>query len=258
MGVRKESWPAGTPAWVDISVTDPEASRTFYSSVLGWEFTDPDAEQFGGYFQAVVQGEAVAGMAPPMEGMDEPPHAWVTYLAVDDLDTDARRIGEAGAQVIFPPMELESLGSMAMFVDPTGAMFGVWQSGEHTGFNLFDVPGAVAWNEAMVGDFEAGKEFYAKAFDFTYEDISTEEMKYAIFSVPGGERQAGGVGAVEGGQPPYWAVTFTVEDTDAAVQRVRDAGGQVVTEPFDFEFGRIAIATGPDGEQFGVIAPPAE
>jgi predicted enzyme related to lactoylglutathione lyase len=116
----------------------------------------------------------------------------------------------------------------------------------------------VAWNEAMVGDFEAGKEFYAKAFDFTYEDMSAEGMKYAVFSVPGGERQAGGVGAVEGGQPPYWAVTFTVEDTDAAVQRVRDAGGQVLTEPFDFEFGRIAIVTGPDAESFGVIAPPAE
>ncbi len=53
-------------------------------------------------------------------------------------------------------------------------------------------------------------------------------------------------------------MTFTVEDTDAAVQRVRDAGGQVVTEPFDFEFGRIAIVTGPDAESFGVIAPPKE
>ncbi|MDQ3383673.1 MAG: VOC family protein, partial [Actinomycetota bacterium] len=248
MGVRKESWPAGTPAWVDISVTDPEASRTFYSSVLGWEFTDPDAEQFGGYFQAVVQGEAVAGMAPPMEGMDEPPHAWVTYLAVDDLETDARRIGEAGAQVIFPPMELESLGSMAMFVDPTGAMFGVWQSGEHTGFNLFDVPGAVAWNEAMVGDFEAGKEFYASVFGYRYADISSPDMQYVLASLTEGGDPVLGLGRADAGQPPYWSTNFAVEDADATVERVRAAGGGVLTEPFDFEYGRMAVVSGPDGE----------
>jgi len=44
-----------------------------------------------------------------------------------------------------------------------------------------------------------------------------------------------------------------VDGTDAAVQRVRDNGGTVIAEPFDFEYGRIAIVAGPDGEPFGVI-----
>ncbi|HSP61130.1 MAG TPA: VOC family protein, partial [Ornithinimicrobium sp.] len=62
------------------------------------------------------------------------------------------------------------------------------------------------------------------------------------------------VGAGEG---PYWSVVLQVADTDEAVARVRDAGGRVTTEPFDSEHGRIAEATGPDGERFALLAPPA-
>ena len=108
------------------------------------------------------------------------------------------------------------------------------------------------------GDFEQGKEFYAKVFGFTYEDMSSEGMSYAMFSVPGGERPAGGVGVVDEGQPAYWSVTFNVADLDATLQRAAAAGSQVVMEPYAFEFGRVAVITGPDGEAFGVIEPPAD
>ena len=65
MAIHLESWPAGTPCWVDISVSDPEASRTFYADVLGWEFTE-STEEFGGYFMALVDGQRLsyAGRAP--------------------------------------------------------------------------------------------------------------------------------------------------------------------------------------------------
>ena len=131
-------------------------------------------------------------------------------------------------------------------------MFGTWQSGQHTGYDVANEPGAVTWCEAMVGDFEAGKAFYTEVFGYTYTDMSAEGMAYAMFSVPEGEQPAGGIGH-ESGRPPYWSVTFEVDGTDAAVQRVLDNGGTVIAEPFDFEYGRIAIVAGPDGEPFGVI-----
>lgn len=257
MAIHKETWPAGTPVWVDLSVTDPEASREFYADVLGWEFTD-SGEEFGGYFMALVDGEPAAGLAPPMEGMDEPVHAWTTYLGTQDIDAATEAVAAGGGSVVMPPMQLEALGSMGIYSDPTGAVFGLWQFGEHTGFNVYESPGSVSWNEAMVGDFEAGKQFYASAFGFTYEDMSAEDMKYAMFSVPGGERPAGGLGLVDAEQQPYWSVTFNVTDTDAAIARATARGAKVLMEPFAFEFGRVAVITGPDGEAFGVIEPPAE
>ncbi|WP_109474562.1 VOC family protein [Ornithinimicrobium cavernae] len=257
MAIHKDSWPAGTPVWVDLSVSDPQASREFYADVLGWEFT-ASGEDFGGYFMALVEGEPAAGLAPPMEGMDQGPHVWTTYLGSHDIEAATEAVTGAGGSVVLPPMQLETLGSMGLYTDPTGAVFGVWQYGDHTGFNVYDSPGSVSWCEAMVGEFETGKEFYARAFDFSYEDMSGDGFSYAMFSVPGGERPAGGIGLVDGEQPPYWAVTFNVPDTDAAIERATARGSRVLMEPYDFEFGRVAVISGPDGEPFGVIQPPAE
>ena len=190
--------------------------------------------------------------------MDEPGHFWTTYLGTEDIEAVAASVSEHGGSVVVPPMQLEALGSMGVFTDSTGAAFGAWQYGEHTGFNVYDSPGSVSWCEAMVGDFEKGKAFYADVFGYTYEDMSGEGMSYAMFSVPGGERPAGGVGLVDEGQQPYWSVTFNVTDLDETLRRATAAGSQLMMEPYAFEFGRVAIITGPDGEPFGVIEPPAE
>lgn len=159
MPIREEAWAQGTPAWVDLSVTDIERSKKFYSALLGWEFEGGE-EEFGGYLNATVKGQTVAGMAPPMEGMDEPVHAWTTYLAVDDSAATEAAISAAGAQVLFGSMQVGPMGTMAVYADPTGAVFGTWQSGTHTGYNLYNEPGAVLWSEAMVGDFDVAREFY--------------------------------------------------------------------------------------------------
>lgn len=255
MAQHKGPWPAGTPAWIDISVTDIERSKAFYTAVLGWDYGESDPE-FGGYTNAMVNGEVVAGLAPPMEGMDAPPHVWTTYLAVEDTAAADEKITGAGATSMFPPMEVGPFGTMALYVDPTGAVFGTWKSGEHTGFALVDEPGTVGWNEAMVGDFEAGKAFYQQVFGYEYQDI--EGMTYAMFSAPNGERPAGGIAPAEEGQPPHWAVTFLVDGTDDGLQRVVDNGGTALMQPFDTEYGRIAVATGPDGEPFALMTLPKD
>lgn len=256
MSERTTPWPVGAPSWVDLSVSDIERSKEFYAAVLGWEYSG-GAEEFGGYLNATVGGRSVASMSPPMEGQDTP-HYWTTYLASDDSAATEARITAAGGTVVLPSMQVGPFGRMGIYSDPTGAVFGTWEPDAHAGFGLFGEPGAVAWNEAMVGDFEQGKAFYTEVYGWTYGDMSGEGMQYAIFTTPGDEAgMTGGIGR-EDQQQPYWSVVFAVDGTDAAVRRVRDAGGQVLVEPFDFEYGRLAIAAGPDGEPFGVITAPPE
>ena len=254
MTIHEGSWAPGTPCWVDISVPDLARSQAFYRAVLGWEFTEGSAE-FGGYTTALVNGRGAAGMSPPMappDGGDSAPSRWTVYLATADSAATEAAVTAAGGQVVFPTMQVGSLGTMGVYADPTGAVFGTWQSGEHTGYDVANEPGAVTWCEGMVGDFDAGKAFYANVFGYRYTDMSSEGMAYAMFTVPGGEQPAGGIGH-EKERPPYWSVTFEVDGTDAALERVRAAGGGVLMEPFDFEYGRIAVVTGPDGEPFGII-----
>lgn len=254
MTEHSTTFPVGAPAWVDISVTDIERSKAFYASVLGWGYEGGGAE-FGGYLNATVDGRRVAGMAPPMEGMPEPPHVWTAYVAVEDSAATAQAIEAAGGTTVFPPMEVGDFGTMAIYTDPTGSTFGTWQAGSHTGFGVTGEHGSPSWIEAMVGDFEKGKEFYTQVFGWTYQDMSDDSTRYAMFGVPGEDPpMSGGIGQVDEGQDPYWAFNVEVDDVDAVVTRVREGGGQVVTDPVDFEFGRMALVTGPDGELFGLVA----
>lgn len=259
MTTHTNSWPAGTPCWVDLMASDLQRTQTFYRDVLGWTYSESQPE-YGGYCNALVDGDVVAGLSPTMEGMEDAPHVWSVYLATDDIAALAAKAGDAGAAQLLEPMEVGPFGSMGMWADPTGAAFGVWQANEHTGFTRIEEPGAVAWCDLMTADLPAAREFYATAFGYEYQDIGDENMPYALFTVPDGERPAGGIGGPApdaGDAQPGWSAAFQVEDVDAAAERVRRAGGSISSEPSDFEYGRMAVAAGPDGEVF-VLMTPAE
>ncbi|MFF0943871.1 VOC family protein [Kocuria sp. CPCC 205300] len=257
MTTHSNSWPAGTPCWVDLMASDLERTQNFYRDVLGWAFSESQPE-YGGYCNALVEGDVVAGLSPTMEGMEDAPHVWSVYLATDDIAADAATAGDAGATQVYEPMEVGPFGSMGVWVDPTGAEFRMWQAHEHIGFGRVEEPGAVAWCDLMTGDPSAARDFYAKIFGYTYQDIGDDSMPYALFTVPGGDRPAGGMGGPvpdAGDAQPGWGVAFQVENVDEAAERVRRAGGSISAEPSDFEYGRMAVAAGPDGEVFVVMTP---
>lgn len=259
MTTHTEPWPAGTPCWVDLMASDLGRTQDFYRDVLGWDFSESQPE-YGGYCNALLGDRTVAGLSPTMEGMEDAPHVWTVYLATEDIAAHAARAVGAGATPVYEPMQVGPFGWMGMWADPTGAAFGLWQAGEHTGFTAFGEPGAVVWCDLMTADPARARQFYAAVFGYDYQDIGDEGMPYALFTVPGGQRPAGGIGGPDPESPdapPAWSVVFQVSDVDAAAQRVREAGGSIHREPFDFEFGRMTVAAGPDREVF-VLMTPAE
>lgn len=259
MTTHLDPWPPGTPCWVDLMAGDLDRTQAFYARILNWTFTESQPE-YGGYCNALAGGQPVAGLSPTMPGMEESPHVWTVYLATDDIAATDAAATAAGAQVLAPAMEVGPFGSMGVWFDPSGAAFGTWQSAEHTGFNVVDEPGSVAWCDLMTRDYQAALDFYASVFGYSYTDAGMEGMRYAMFTVPGGERPAGGIGDLSGDpgpMPSAWSTCFQVDDVDATTIDIPAAGGAVISEPGDFEFGRIAIASGPDGEVFALITPKA-
>src|SRR5215472_4701982 len=56
------SYQAGVPAWVDLTTSDPAASRRSYGKLFGWEFQVGPADT-GHYTTCLVRGHSVAGIA---------------------------------------------------------------------------------------------------------------------------------------------------------------------------------------------------
>jgi uncharacterized protein len=247
---RDTPWPAGTPCWVDLSVPDLSAGLEFYRSVFGWEMVDSGPE-YGNYHIAQVDGRAAAGIGPVME--EGQPSAWTVYLAADDADAAAKLVGEHGGSVLVPPMDIADNGRMAIAADPTGAVFGIWQSLGMIGAGIANEPGGLVWEDARLSDPEAGKRFYADVFGWTYGPVEGAPEDYATFAVDG--EIAGGLGGLMGapeGTPSHWLPYFMVADVDLATTSARSGGGAVLLEPEDTPFGRMSVVTDPFGATFSL------
>ncbi|WP_026425915.1 VOC family protein [Actinokineospora inagensis] len=250
MVTRSTPWQAGTPCWIDLA-SDVERAAAFYSALFGWRVDI--SPEFGGYANCYVGDDRVAGIGPLQEGQ---PTVWSTYLSSEDTEADVAKIVAAGGQVVVPPLQVGPLGTMAVAVDPTGAAFGLWQAGTHTGVTLANEPGSLSWNEQLSGDFDGAKAFYASLYGFDYHDVSAPGMTYATIHLDDPERPVGGIGAAQAGAPARWWVYFSVTDTDATVAKVVELGGSSAGEPFDTPYGRQAIVADDQGASFVVITLP--
>lgn len=251
MSVVTKPWPPGTPCWADLGVPDTEAAQSFYSALLGWQW-GPASAEFGGYTNAIKEHHVLAGLGPQMDP-DDPPR-WTTYFATDDSAKTLARVREAGGTVTVEPMQVGPLGTMSMAVDPQGTPFGLWESGQHTGFTAIMEQGTYLWCEGEYSDPDAARAFYAAVFDYTYDPVP-EAGDYATFKTAGADVVGGigGTGLVTEGVRPGWLLYFGVADVDAALETVQQQGGRRLTEPEDTPYGRMAVVADPWGARFAVM-----
>jgi predicted enzyme related to lactoylglutathione lyase len=243
----------GAPCWVDLTTTDPERSRAFYTALLGWTVEDPNPE-FGGYANFRKDGVLAAGVFPSQDGAQS---VWSTYLATDDADKTLAAVAAHGGQSVFGPHQVGDLGRMAGITDPDGAFVGVWQPARHQGFGVVAESGAPAWFELHTRAYDRVLDFYRAVFGWPTSVMSdTAEFRYT--TLQGDDGPLAGVMAAEGflpdGVPSHWAVYFQVDDTDAAVDKAVELGGSVVQAAMDTPYGRLAHLADPTGAQFRLIA----
>ncbi len=238
----------GTPNWVDISTPDMEATKAFYGGLFGWERTASDPE-LGGYANFTLNGKMVCGATPTMSPDQHP--AWSTYIATADADATAQAVQANGGQVAFPPMNVAELGRMAIFTDPTGAFFGVWQPGEHKGAAVVAEPGAVGWNQLLTRDMGAANAFYPKVFGWTTEAMGDDP----VWTMDGRPVAGGNTVGAEypADAPSSWLTYFVVADTDAVAAKAQELGGTVAMPPTDSPYGRSATLADPHGAVFAII-----
>jgi hypothetical protein len=253
VGYEREHAP-GTPSWVDLTSPDLVVSARFYGGLFGWETAVlGSAERTGGYLAFQSEGRHVAGLGR-LTG-DEPP-SWTTYFAVPDVDeTEAAVVSNGGATLV-APTEVPGVGRMALFIDPPGAVLGVWQAGDVQA-ELVEAPGAMCWNQLASRNIEASKRFYGSVFGWVGVTTPYETSSYTAFRLEGGDV----TGMVEMDRswprdlPSHWMTYFGVDDCDAVADLAVDLGGAVAVEPFDMpQVGRTAVLGDPHGAVFSILA----
>ncbi|MER8041508.1 VOC family protein [Streptomyces sp. NPDC094032] len=246
----------GTPVWTDAMFADVEGAKSFYGDVLGWTFGE-SASEFGNYTQAYRGGKAVAAVVPPMPGQDgEPQSAWCLYFASPDVETTAEKIKAAGGTLVMEPMRVGTFGSMCLAQDPAGVVFGVWQAGDHEGFEVEGESGSYVWAEVFTREPAKSDAFFTEVFDFGSKKIKDEHMDYRVFDLgadPVLGRMVMSAEDFPAEIPSYIQIYFAVDNCDKAVESAERAGGRKVFGPMDSPFGRFAAIVDPQGAAFAVI-----
>ena len=121
-------------------------------------------------------------------------------------------------------------------------------------------PGTFSYVDLSTTDPDAAKAFYGELFGWGFDDQEVgEAMVYTTCRIDGAtvcaisaqmeqERQMG--------VPPHWNNYVTVQDADAIAEQAKQAGANMMMEPFDvMNSGRMAIFADPTGAVLCVWQP---
>jgi predicted enzyme related to lactoylglutathione lyase len=105
--------------------------------------------------------------------------------------------------------------------------------------------------EVLGKDGNALRDFYAKVFDWQFEQVMPE---YAMTRPAGENGVAGGVGDAPEGQPGHLTFYVEVDDLAAALAKAEAAGGKTIAPPTDIPEGpSIALFADPEGHVMGLV-----
>ena len=247
----------GTPAWIDLNVSDVPGMSAFYSSLLGWSVGEshPDA---GGWVPAFVNGESVAGISP----RQGPISHWSVFFGTTDIAAAFARAVELGAAPMMPPMEVvigdKLMTTIAGLLDPTGAGFGLVQPAMGPGLQYKSGHGAPIWYELLTRDLETASTFYSELLGGTWE-VSADSPMYDYRNLGTDDGVFAGLMQmpehVPAEMPSYWSIYFQVDDVDAAVTAATAAGATHLMGPMDIPPGRISSLLDPEGAPFNLMTP---
>jgi uncharacterized protein len=111
-------------AHIELNTDDLSKAKKFYKKVFAWKLNDM---KMGGppYTMIDVGGKGTGGgMQKKHDG--GMPTAWLPYVEVDDVKKTIAKASKAGAKVMVDFMPVGEMGAIGIFMDPTGAMLGLW------------------------------------------------------------------------------------------------------------------------------------
>jgi len=278
---ERDGYIPGVPCALDTTQPDPDAAVGFYSDLFGWEFEDVmPAESEATYFVARLRGKDVAALGS-IEGATETA-TWNTYLWVESADETAAKVRDAGGSVVMEPFDIQpEAGRKAVFTDPEGATFCVWQAKSNKGSQLVNEPGTLVFNGLNTRDVEGAKAFYGSVFgwetltleagaetwalpgygDYLERDNPDLRKQLSEMGGPGYEDVVASIARIPGDQPQapaHWSVTFAVDDADAAAAKATELGGTMIHPPVDAPWSRpgyyrvrLTTLKDPQGATFG-------
>jgi uncharacterized protein len=253
--------PHGRFVWYELMTPDPDAAKAFYAEVVGWRVRE--ATPAMAYSLFTVGKQPVCGLTalpPEARAMGIEPR-WLGYVAVDDVDAAAATLTRLGGAVHVPPADVPGISRYSLVADLQSATFALfkWLNPDRDPPPAPGIAGSVGWHELLAADRETAFAFYRELFGWQKAGTDVDSAgTYLLFSA-GGQTIGGMFNKPAMAPTPFWLFYFTTGDIDAAAQRVRSCGGQILEGPIGMRNGmEVVRCLDPQGAVFALTGTPSK
>ena len=251
----------GRFVWAELLTRDVGAAAEFYGKVFGWTFeTYGPADDLKTYTVVLSGGTPIGGMvyaSPKDDGKKKPGARWVGLMSVPDVQTAATLVEKDGGKVLMPPRTLGERGTVALFLDPEGGLFGVINSATGDPEDYLADDNQWLWIELMASDPAKMAEFYKSigAYDVVGGAASGESSGFRLKS--GGYARAGIQTKLDQKYPTTWVPYLRVKSVADTVSSASAAGAKIVMQPTQMHGTAVAIIVDPTGAPVALAEWPA-
>ncbi|HXW14032.1 MAG TPA: VOC family protein [Terriglobia bacterium] len=252
-----QTHPSGSFCWVELSTSDQNAAKKFYSGLFGWSINDNPMGP-GEAYTIFRLGGRDAAAAYTMNKQEReahvPPH-WNLYIATENVDNSASRVAKTGGTVLGGPFDVMDAGRMAVVKDPTGAAFCLWQAKNNSGLGVTGEDGAFCWADLNTPDPQRAGKFYSDLLGWKLEKGANDASGY--LHIKNGDKHIGGIPPAQylpKGAPAHWLIYFHVAGVEASTDRVSQMGGKVHMPPQNMpNVGAWSVVADPQGAAFALF-----
>ena len=118
-----------TFVWHEVYGPNTQGLVDFYTQALDFGVSTMPMGEMGDYTMLVANGRPVAGVVstgnPP--NSDHPAGYWFTYIGVANCDEKVAKCLSLGAKLLSGPLDVPTVGRMALIQDPQGANFWLFE-----------------------------------------------------------------------------------------------------------------------------------
>jgi uncharacterized protein len=246
----------GKVVWAELVTPDLGAAERFYGGLFGWTFQTIHTGK-SDYAVALVNGRPVGGLfQKTIPAGEHKQSAWLTFVAVRDVDSVKRAALAHGAKVVSDSRSYPSRGRQAVLSDPEGAVFAILASSSGDAPDFLAASGEWIWSSLLARNPDAEAAFYQQLFAYDVFDLASDDgLEHVILSSDDFARAS--VNAMPGDparRHAHWLNFIRVDNTVDMVAKVTASGGRVLVETHvDRHGGQVAVVADPAGAPFGLM-----
>lgn len=248
----QDSYIPGKFVHADLVTNDLSAATAFYGGLFGWEF-DKRSD-----YAVVFAGERDMGTIFQRDLPPDPTRKprWVAYMSVPDVSAAKQIVTDNGGATVLAPRTVPDLGTLAIFSDGEGAVFGAMHLDGGDPEDYLAEPGEWIWIQLLSRDAVKASDFYGQLAPYELFDNALSERSGSYVLASEGYARAGlvTIPAERTDIQPTWLPFVRVASIVDAVTRAAQLGGKVLVTPRqDLADGKVAVIADPTGAAIGML-----